>query len=207
MHHHTKHLSLFGLAALVVALTTGCNTQPQHPNQLNAFDGATYNSMTLAHAALTSFRVRISVELPQYISVFNEAVAAYNTTYETYATFRSQPGTQAALTAEIASLTADIVSLESAFAGGMHANPQAVKSVRRKALHLRARAGKNVTVSDILTELEIAASVAETIPAAQPYAQIAAVVIDATNQAVAAEEATSGQPIDLTTIQPLQPIQ
>lgn len=207
MFHNTKKLSVFGVAALAVALTTACNTQPQHPNQLNAFDGATYDTLTLAHAALTSFRARISADLPQYVPVFNQAAGTYNAAYETYATFRLHPAGQAAASAEIAVLTANIVSLESAFASGMHANPQTVARVRNKAARMRARAGKNVTVSDILTELEIAASVAEAIPAAQPYASIAAVVIDATNQALAAEEAAAGQPIDLTTLQPLQPIQ
>lgn len=207
MLHPVKKLFSFGLAAFAVLLMTGCNTQPQHPNQLNAFDGATYNSLTLAHAALTSFGVEVSAELPQYVPVFNEAAAAYEVAFNTYTTFRSQPSDQAAVTVAVANLTVSIVNLENAFAVGMHANAQAVERIRHKALHVRAQAGKNVTVSDILTELEIAAAVAETIPAAQPYAQIAAIVIDATSQALAAENATAGQPIDLSTIQPMQPIQ
>ncbi len=206
MLHHLK-LSFFGIAAFAIVLTTGCNPQPQHPNQLNAFDGATYNSLTLAHAALTSFRVQVSAGLPQYVPAFNEAAAAYATAFNTYAGFRSQPSSQAAVTMAIINLTAGIVSLENAFANDMHANSQAAEHIRHKASNLRARAGKNVTISDILTELEIAASVAETIPVGQPYAQLAEVVIEATSQALVAEDATAGQPIDLNMIQPVPPIQ
>lgn len=206
MLYHLKP-SFFGIAAFAIVLTTACNTQPQHPNQLNAFDGATYNSLTLAHTALTSFRVQVSADLPQYVPAFNEAAAAYEAAFDAYASFRSQPGAQATVTAAISDLTVSIVSLENAFVNGMHANSQAVVAIRHKALQLRTRARKNVTVSDILTELEIAASIAETIPSSQPYAQIASVVIKATSQALAAEDATAGQPIDLSTIQPVLPIQ
>lgn len=206
MLHHLK-LSLFGISTFAIVLTTGCNTQPQHPNQLNAFDGATYNSLTLAHAALASFRVQISAGLPQYVPVFNEATAAYATAFDAYTSFRSQSGSRTTVTAALANLLTGIVSLENAFANDMHANARAVRRIRRTAAGVRARAGKNVTISDILTELEIAASVAETIPAGQHYGQIAAMVIEATSQALIAEDATAGQPIDLTTIQPVPAIQ
>jgi hypothetical protein len=64
-----------------------------------------------------------------------------------------------------------------------------------------------VSISDILTELEIAAAVARTIPPAAPYAILAELVIGATSQAVAADTAASGHAIDLTTISPITPIQ
>ena len=38
------------MVALTIS-TTGCNTQPNHPNQINAFDGASYDELTVAHAA------------------------------------------------------------------------------------------------------------------------------------------------------------
>jgi hypothetical protein len=205
MLHHLK-LSLFGMSTFAIVLVTGCTPQPQHPNQLNAFDGATYNSLTLAHAALASFRVQVSTALPQYAPAFNEAAAAYATAFETYASFRSQPSSRAAVTIAITNLTAWIVALENAFAKDMHANSQTMERIRHKAVTLRTQAGRNVTISDILTELEIAASIAEAIPAGQPYAQLAAVVIEATSQALVAEDATAGQPIDLSTIQPVAPI-
>jgi hypothetical protein len=64
-----------------------------------------------------------------------------------------------------------------------------------------------MTVSDILTELETAASIAATIPATQPYSGLAAIVIQAAQDALATFTANVGQPIDLTTIQPIAPIQ
>jgi hypothetical protein len=204
---HNLKLSLFGIATLAVALTTGCNTQPQHPNQLNAFDGATYNSLTLAHAALTSLRVQVPTVAPRYIPTFNQAAAAYELAFNAYAGFRSQPANSVAVTTEIADLTISIVSLESALTAGMKANPQTAAEIRQKAFKLRARTGGRVSVPDILTELEIAAAVAETIPAGQPYSQIAMIVIQATGQALAIEEATAGQPIDLNLIAPVLPIQ
>ncbi len=188
-------------------LSTACKTQPDHPNQLNAFDGATYNSLTLAHAALSSFRDQISSGLPQYAPAFNEAATAYEDAFSAYATYRSQPQQNLVVVSAITELTRTLLNLENGLISGAHADSQAVASVRGKALRLRSRAGRNITISDILTELEIAASVAETIPATGPYSKIASMVIEATNQALAAQEAAAGQPIDLSTIQPLPPIQ
>jgi len=68
------------------------------------------------------------------------------------------------------------------------------------------RATARVSISDILTELEIAAAVARTIAPAAPYALLAQLVIGATAQAVAAETAASGHAIDLTTISPIAAI-
>jgi hypothetical protein len=90
----------------------------------------------------------------------------------------------------------------------MQASPANVAQVRAHAKHLRASAKQaGVTVSDILTELEIAAAVAHTIPQAGPYAALAEVVIESTSAALAAEIAAVGQPIDLSLIQPMPAIQ
>lgn len=206
MPHHLK-LSLFGIATFAVVLFTGCNTQQQHPNQLNAFDGATYNSLTLAHAALTSLRTQVPTAAPQYVTEFNEAAAAHEVAFNAYASFRSQPTNTVTVTTAIADLTVGIVSLENALTTGMKADSQTAAEIRQKAFRLRTRIGGKVSVPDILTELEIAAAVAETIPAAQPYSQIAALIIEATSEALVAENATAGQPIDLTSIQPVSQIQ
>jgi hypothetical protein len=196
--------SFFLLAVLSCLLGVGCGTQPAHPNQLNAFDGASYDSLTLAHGALTSLRAQISTGYPSYAATFDEASASYAAAYNSYALYRAGSGTQAALTVAIANLTVSIVALENSFQAGMHASPALVEQIRKKAKTLRQRAaGGNVTVSDILTELEIAAAVAQAIPATGPYAGIAAMVIDATSQALAAEAAQAGQPIDLEFIAPV----
>ncbi|HEY7387954.1 MAG TPA: hypothetical protein VH640_05565 [Bryobacteraceae bacterium] len=202
-----RKLSLAGMVIVPILFSTGCNTQPYHPNQLNAFDGATYNSLTLAHAALVSLRAEISGNFPQYKPAFNEASAGYAAAFQAYSVFRSQPEGKAALAVALGNLTVNIIGLENAFVADLHANPQAAVTIRHKATGVRARFGRNVTVSDILTELEIAAAIAKTVPAAEPYFPIASIVIEATSQALSAEKATAGQPIDLSAIQPLAPIQ
>ncbi len=189
--------------ALVLVVGTGCNTQPAHPNQINAFDGATYDSLTLAHAALTSLRSEVITSYPKYTSEFNQAAAAYATAYSAYALFRTQSGAEGSANVEIDNLVVAVVALESAFETDMHATPQTVANIRHDASLLRARAGKNVTVSDILTELEVAAAVAGTVPASQTYAKLASIVIAATSEALAAEKSSAGQPITLDSIQPV----
>jgi hypothetical protein len=198
---------LFAAAPVLAfaVLFSACNTQPNHPNQINTFDGATYDSLTLAHGALASLRASVSTTYPKYAPLFNQAADAYATAVNAYSLFRTSPQNQAAVSVDIADLTVSIVALENAFQADMHVSPQAVLHVNAKAKHIRASAS-NITLSDILTELEIAAAVAEAVPAAQPYAALASVVIAATQQAVAAETAVSAQPIDLTTLTPIAPI-
>jgi hypothetical protein len=200
-----KKLPFIPLAALalVLALGTGCNTQPAHPNQINAFDGATYDSLTLAHAALTSLRSEVITSYPKYSPEFNKAAAAYSAAYSAYSLFRTQSSAEGSVSVQINNLVVTVIRLETAFEADMHASPQSIVKIRGKASVIRAQAGKNVTVSDILTELEIAAAIAETVPAAQPYAKLAAVVIAATSDALAAEKSSAGQPITLDSIQPV----
>lgn len=198
------------LAIVAAALTgTGCNTQPAHPNQINSFDGASYDAFTLAHGALTSLRVEISTTYPPYASQFNEAVAAYSTAFSAYSVYRAAAtqGDQAQVTVAIQNLTLSIVVLENAFESDLNVPSTKAAAIRAQAARIRAAAGSSASVSDILTELEIAASIAEAVPQAQPYAKLAAMVIAATDAALNAEDAAAGQPIDLSTIQPIAPIQ
>ena len=127
--------------------------------------------------------------------------------FDGYAAFRSQPDSQAAVSAALISLTASIVNLENAFAAGLQADPQAIAKIRQRASIIRGRASERLSVSDILTELQIAAAVAATVRGEATYSDVAAIVVETTSQALAAEKATAGQPIDLTTIQPVLPIQ
>jgi hypothetical protein len=198
---------LFAAAPVLAfaVLFSGCNTQPDHPNQINAFDGATYDSLTVAHGALTYLRASISSSYPKYVPLFNQAAAAYATAVNAYSLFRLNPQSQAAVPVDVSNLTVSIVALENAFQADMAVSPQEVLQVNSKAKRIRA-AASNVTLSDILTELEVAAAIAETVPAAQPYAALASIVIAATQQALAAEAAVSGQPIDITTLTAIAPI-
>src|SRR5579875_3429558 len=184
MFRKTTSIVAAGPLLALALLFSGCNSQPNHPNQINAFDGACYNSLTAAHAALVYLRSTIANTYPKYAALFNEAAASAN----------------------LANLTVSIVALENAFQADMQVPPQTAQRIRNQAEKIRASARANVTLSDILTELEIAAAVARTVPAAAPYAQLASIVISATAQAVAAETVIAGQPIDLTTLAAIPPI-
>lgn len=197
-------LCLMSLAALLIA--SSCGNQPKHPNQLNQLDGTTYDSMTAAHGALVSLRADVALVYPKYSPVFNQAAGTYATAFNAYAAFRTAPSNPAGLSIAINNLTISIVSLENTFAADMHANARTAMSVRHRAQDIRSRLQPRITISDILTELEIAATVAQSVPQAQPYASMASMVIQATSAAMAAQETASGQPIDIGTIQPVPAI-
>ncbi|MBV9158442.1 MAG: hypothetical protein JO097_19435 [Acidobacteriaceae bacterium] len=206
MFTHLKFTAL-AVVATAVLISTGCKSQPAHPNQLNTFDGATYDSLTLAHGALASLRVQISTSYPKYAPLFNEAEVTYSTAYEAYSLYRVKSSNQAQISVAISNLAVAIAALENAFQSDLHVAPKVILDFRHRALVIRTAAGQNISISDILTALEIAAAVAQTVPPAAPYAALATIVIEATQQALAAQSAASGQPIDLSTIQPLAPIQ
>jgi hypothetical protein len=195
-------LSTLVVAALTIS-TVACDTQPNHPNQINTFDGASYDSLTVAHAALTSFRVQILTSDKQYVAVFNEAATAYTTAFNAYALYRATQSNQAAVSVDLTNLTVSIVSLEDAIQARLHVSPQAVLQVRAKAAKIRTAASPRISISDILTELEIAAAIAQTVPITQPYSGLAEIVIRAAQQALAARNSASGELIDLSTIQPV----
>ena len=208
--HTTLKQAASALAIVVAVLTfSGCHTQANHPNQINTFDGASYDSLTLAHGALTSLRAQIMSNYPKYTSEFNEAAAAYTTALNAYSVYRAvaSSSNQAQVSVALQSLTLSIVVLENAFESDLHVSAAIFSQIRARAEQIRAAAGPNASVADILTDLEIAAAIAEAVPQAQPYAALAAVVIAATDAALNAEQASAGQPIDLSTIQPVAPLQ
>jgi hypothetical protein len=197
-------LKIFAASLVVAAFSfcTACSPQAKHPNQLSVFDGASYDSLTVAHAALASLRQTVSLSYPQYKDAFNQAAASYELAFDAYSTFRSFPANEPQTAMAIGNLTVSMGDLENAFQNGMHAQSKVVRSVRQRALKIRA-ANAGITISDILTELEVAATIAASVPGAQPYAALAQIVIAATQTAVQAINAGSGQPIDLTTLTPI----
>ncbi len=199
-------LTLAAILAISLSLFTGCNPPVKHPNQINSFDGASYDGLTLAHAALTSLRTSVSTNYPQYKTTFNQAAASYTTAYEAYSVFRTIPADQSAAALAISNLTISMVYLENKFQADMNVPQGTVHAVRGRAARIRAVVDPRITLSDILTELEIAASIAATVPGTQPYATLAELVIKATEQAVAAMQSNSGQPIELTSIAPIAPL-
>lgn len=198
-------MKLLALAVIITAALsfTACSPQAAHPNQLSTFDGDSYDALTASHGALLGLRTE-AVALPQYKDAFNQAATSYNTALQAYTLFRSAPSqNQLQVSLEISSLTQGIVALENAFQVGMNVTPAqkaaATAQVTKKARSI-SRATSNVSLTTILTDLQIAASVAEVIPGASPYAALAQVVIAGTEQAISAVQAASGQPIDLSTI-------
>ena len=157
------------LPVLSILFASGCGSQASHPNQLNTFDGATYNTLLLAHGALASLEANVTTTYPKYAPIFNQAAAAYGVAYTSYASFRVTPTTQAEVAVTIDNLTIAIVALENAFESDMHASAASIAESRARARRIRAAAKEaGISVSDLLTELEIAAAVASTILRIKP---------------------------------------
>ncbi len=196
------------LPVISIIFASGCGTQTSHPNQINAFDGKTYDTLLLAHGALVSLEASVTTSYPKYTPTFNQAAAAYEAAYTTYVSFRSTPTTQAEVAVTINNLTVAIVAIENAFQADMRASMASIADIRARAKRIRSAAAHNgISVSELLTELEIATAVASTIPQTGAYAKLAAMIILTTSAALAAETAAAGQPIDLSLIQPIAAIQ
>lgn len=202
------NLLAFGLLAIAITLiATGCNQPSKHPNQINDFDGATYDSLTVAHGALTALGTQISTNYKQYAPQFNEAAATYSTAFTVYSQFRTDVNSQATAADAVGVLTVSIIALETSIQKELHTPAEVAKNARHKAAAMRARAAqRSISISGVLAELEIASAVAQAVPAASPYASLASMVIEATSQALAAYNAAAGQPINLAAIQPVPAI-
>src|SRR5579884_4047925 len=92
-----KFTALAACTIGVVLANSSCGNQP-HPNQINAFDGASYDSLTLAHGALAALRSPVASQYTQYTQVFNQAAATYSVAYGAYSLFRADPKAQANVT-------------------------------------------------------------------------------------------------------------
>src|ERR1700755_1127443 len=99
-------------AVFFLLIAAGCQSQTRHPNQINTFDGASYDSLTAARGALLSLRTSISTGYPKYIPAFNQAAASYETAYDAYVLYRAAPSDQVATALAISNLTVGIISLE-----------------------------------------------------------------------------------------------
>jgi hypothetical protein len=196
------------LPTLGFLMVSGCGMPSNHPNQMNSFDGATYDSLLVAHGALSSLRGQVALNYPKYTPMFNQAVASYAAAYSTYSIYRTKPTSQSEVALAIGNLTVAIVAIENAFQSDMHAPQSSVADIRARAKGLRTSAKQaGITLSDILTELQIAAAVAQAIPQTAPYARLAQIVIASTRAALAELAANDGQPIDLSLIQPILPLE
>ncbi len=187
-------------------ITTGCHTQSQHPNQINAFDGAAFDTMTLAYGALTSLRVSIAADFPSYAPEFNKAAEAYNAALAVYAAYRNSAEAETSVSGALGNLTVGIVSLEGVLLADLHVDTQHSAAIRKTAQKIRDRLSARTTVADILTELEIAASIASVAPVSGEYEELAKAVITATAAALTAEQAGANKPIQLGSLAAIQPI-
>lgn len=202
-------LSITSLVALAgILFTVGCGSSV-HPNQINPFDGDTYDTLTTARAALVATKSRVQAQYPKYVVLTNTAIASYNTAYASYVTFRQAPAaSDIQLASQIGLVTAAVIELESQLQADLKPSAEAIQKANAKYASLKDQypahtIAAHISLASILTELEIAAAVAQSIPIASPYAQLAQLVIEATSQAVAAVQASSGKPIDLSLIGPV----
>jgi hypothetical protein len=191
---------------LAISITTGCHVQSTHPNQINTFDGAAYDTMTLAHGALTSLRVSIATDFPSYVPEFNKAAETYNAAIVIYSAYRNSQDTELSLSTVLGNLAVSITGLESVLVSDLHVDAKHSAQVRKAAQKIRARANVHITVADVLTELEIAASLAAAVPSTEGYATLAKAIVSATEAALNAEQAVADKPIQLDTIAAITPI-
>ena len=202
------------LSVGLLLLTTSCRTPvattpttPTYSNQINQLDADTYTTLLASRAALIQFAPLLTTQYPQFRGVYDQAVTSYNTVEASYALFRTSPtaSNSALISAEMTALTSAIINLESQFqvSTGTKAAADKLRNKQSLKAHAVINTSTNISLTTILQELQIAASVAAAIPGASPWAQLAVAIIGALQTATATIQAQAGQPIDLTQVAPL----
>ena len=201
------------LASALTLFTFGCGTSVTYTNQLNTFDGTTYTSLLAAHAALDVTRAKVQSSFPQYINTFNKSADSYAVAYNSYVLFRQNPAqNQVQISVEIAALATSIVALEDAFTAPLPATKAQIKKLHQYSVKLQTGSllkphsttvTTKISIVDILTYLQLAATIAQGVPAASPYAALAQMVLQIATASVQAVQAHAGQAIDLTVITPI----
>lgn len=112
----TKRASTSLLFSLLLILSACAGTMtPAHPGQLNAFDGAAYDSLIIAQASLSqaSQQVTAAPTLAKYKAQLNQAIAAYNTAQAAYKLYHSAPTADqaTALQAQLADVVSQVSKL------------------------------------------------------------------------------------------------
>ena len=111
----TNRILPFPVLALVfLASCATTNTIPSHPNQINTFDGAMYDSLMTVQGALNQAKVEIAkASNQQYKAQLNQAIGAYNTAIAAYKLYHTagQNVADAALQQQITDLVGQVGKL------------------------------------------------------------------------------------------------
>ena len=162
--------------AVATLMTGGCTPQSNHPNQLNRFDGAAYDSLVLAHGSLVSLRTTVQEQYP--------ALAATDLTMST----------------ALHNLTLALVLLEGELEADLHRT-----EFRSASAKIGAQSG--YAPSELLTALQLAATIASIIPQTAAEARAAEAILAATRQALTEWRAVANTPINLAWLTPIEPIE
>jgi hypothetical protein len=196
--------------ALACVFVAGC-PKATHPNQINEFDGKTYDSLMLSHEALATLRDEIQIRRPDHAESFNTAAVAYRDAYDSYASYRGAPGQHASQVAALVSgLAVAIAALENELTDELPVPRAKEHAIRVRAAERRRIATRSasfsVSIIDILTELQTGAELAKAVPQTGPYAGLAVILIQAAKVAITAAQANAARPIELALIYPIAPI-
>lgn len=193
----------FALGAAVLAaaalITTGCKPQSNHPNQLNRFDGAAYDSLVLAHGSLVSLKTSVQQQYPALAPDFNKVAEAYNTAVAAYSIYRMTGATEGAMSTALHNLTLSLVLLVGEVEINLHRT-----DLRPATAKISAQT--DYSASELLTALQLAAAIASLVPATQAEAQAAEAILAATRQALTEWRAVANAPINLAWLTPIDAI-
>lgn len=80
MRHYAIAAALVALLALVGC---GANSAATHPGQINAFDGAAYDTLVTVQASIQQSK-GLEPQFPQYKTQLNQVIASYNAAIAAY---------------------------------------------------------------------------------------------------------------------------
>lgn len=102
--------------ALVSALCfAGCKPVKSIPGAINSFDGASYESLMVAQAALNTLKQdapSIEPTVPQFKPVLNQAIQDYNIAEQAWQQYHAGKGSSAAVSAALATVATDILKVQ-----------------------------------------------------------------------------------------------
>ena len=204
-----RKLTLSLSAAALVAsalLFSGCSPQSNHPNQLNRFDGAAYDSLVLAHGSLVSLRSSVINRYPALAPKFNNVAEAYRAAVVAYSIYRSNSTIEVTTSTALHNLTLALILLEGELQASLSKDSGQLAPDAPAAGSVSSRAQTAYSPSELLTVLEVAATVASSIPAAQKHADAAQAILAATGQALLEWRTVASAPIDLAVLSPIDSI-